>query len=531
MDSKGIFFKFLLTFFFILGIAPFITLLSVAFTDLSSFSEIGLILKPERSLDVAFSSLVLSTLTLSFSIAIGISLAALVTFTDVRFKGLIWMGSVALAVTPSFMLAIAWNAIGAYFSVALDPLIPQFLEGSNIFPLLGSLTVLVGITMPFVMVMTVSSMSSIDRSLIESSLVGKGMIKTFSGVIIPLSKPGILMGACLAFIRSISDFGAVSIFGYDTLITEVYYTLGAFNDIGAAAFISLIALIPSVLLISLLIWAWMSNAHPTSVGNVKPVIFRLEKYRSIASIYCIFLVILLIGLPSFWICVESVYQFGNISFFSNYTSAISFAYPNLRNSIIYSIIGTVACMSIGASFAYLSSELDGLGRAIIHLILLMPLIVPGTILGLGMVLIWNFNSSPFYNSWLMVLMVFSVKFSIVGFMAFFLAQSKISRNLNDLGKISPQHGLNVYLFTKMPMMVDVLLPSMLLIFALCMGELDASIVVYPPGAATLPVSIYIISHDGPPGIVAALCVILLAITYMPLIAYYILTRFVKWRYS
>ena len=53
-------------------------------------------------------------------------------------------------------------------------------------------------------------------------------------------------------------------------------------------------------------------------------------------------------------------------------------------------------------------------------------------------------------------------------------------------------------------------------YVFCMRDLGISMVVYPPGSDTLPVRILTLMANGAPSLVAALCVILIAVTILPL---------------
>ena len=55
-------------------------------------------------------------------------------------------------------------------------------------------------------------------------------------------------------------------------------------------------------------------------------------------------------------------------------------------------------------------------------------------------------------------------------------------------------------------------------YVFCLRDLGISMVVYPPGSDTLPVRILTLMANGAPTLIAALCVILVAITLLPLAA-------------
>jgi iron(III) transport system permease protein len=53
-------------------------------------------------------------------------------------------------------------------------------------------------------------------------------------------------------------------------------------------------------------------------------------------------------------------------------------------------------------------------------------------------------------------------------------------------------------------------------YVFCLRDLGVSILVYPPGEDTLPVRILTLMANGTPSLIAALCVLLIAVTLIPL---------------
>jgi iron(III) transport system permease protein len=56
----------------------------------------------------------------------------------------------------------------------------------------------------------------------------------------------------------------------------------------------------------------------------------------------------------------------------------------------------------------------------------------------------------------------------------------------------------------------------LVAYIFCLRDLGITMMVYPPGHDTLPVRIFTLMANGAPSLIAALCVILIAATVLPL---------------
>ncbi|CDG21985.1 Molybdenum transport system permease protein modB [Xenorhabdus poinarii G6] len=115
------------------------------------------------------------------------------------------------------------------------------------------------------------SLESIDRRLEQAArTLGAGSLKVFFTITLPLSLPGIIVGAVLAFARSLGEFGATITFvsnipGETRTIPLAMYTLiempGAET---AAARLCLIAI--ALALISLMLSEWLTRWGKKRLG-------------------------------------------------------------------------------------------------------------------------------------------------------------------------------------------------------------------------------------------------------------------------
>jgi len=73
-----------------------------------------------------------------------------------------------------------------------------------------------------------------------------------------------------------------------------------------------------------------------------------------------------------------------------------------------------------------------------------------------------------------------------------------------------------------------LIAAWLIAYIFCLRDIGISMVVYPPGSDTLPVRILTLMANGAPSLIAALCIILILVTLLPLgAASLLLTRYMR----
>jgi len=68
-----------------------------------------------------------------------------------------------------------------------------------------------------------------------------------------------------------------------------------------------------------------------------------------------------------------------------------------------------------------------------------------------------------------------------------------------------------FLWVRLPMVTPAVAVTLLVVFVLSLGELGASLLIAPPGQATLPLRIYNLLHYGATDVVSALSLIMVVV--------------------
>ncbi len=158
------------------------------------------------------------------AIVVGTGLAWLTTCTDLPGRGL-WGALAPLPlVFPSFVGAtalVAGFASGGLLEQILAPLGVGSLP--NVRGFFGAWFVLTLFTYPYVYLPTAARLAVVSPSLEESArLLGRKSLGVFVSVVIPQVSAAVAAGGMLVFLYVISDFGAVTLLGYDTLTEQIY---------------------------------------------------------------------------------------------------------------------------------------------------------------------------------------------------------------------------------------------------------------------------------------------------------------------
>jgi len=226
---------------------PILTVFSSFFEDTSNYFEI---LKNTFLLEYIFNSISLLVGVLFLTFIIGVGCAYLVSFYN--FPGVNffkWALILSFAV-PAYIYAYSLTAFFENYGTAFTILTNLFGEGDynkSIPKFDGMLGAIISVSFSlfgYVYVLTRASFYYQPQNLIElGKNLGFSKFKSIFSIILPAARPAIVAGLSLVAMETLSDFGAVSFFGINTLTTGIYNSWTAFDDLAFANQLSFYLLI------------------------------------------------------------------------------------------------------------------------------------------------------------------------------------------------------------------------------------------------------------------------------------------------
>ncbi len=103
---------------------------------------------------------------------------------------------------------------------------------------------------PYVYMMSRAAFQRQKIAMIEAGkLLGASPLRVFLKIALPLARPAVAAGLLVTLMETLADFGAVSLFNYDTLTTAIYSAWGDFRSIEVAAQLASLLVLLAFLLI------------------------------------------------------------------------------------------------------------------------------------------------------------------------------------------------------------------------------------------------------------------------------------------
>jgi len=343
-----------------------------------------------NSLFVAVSSTVIVVvLAFLFSYAL--------TRTCMPFKGFFKLIALIPLLSPSILAAIA-----LVYWFGNQGVLKEMLLGKSIYGPIGIIMASVYWTFPHALIILTTSLSLSDSRLYEAAEVLKtSKLRAFFTITIPGARYGIISTAFVIFTQVFTDFGVPKVIGgnYNVLATDIYKEVVGMQNFQMGAVISMVLLVPAM--IAFFIDRY-SRKKQISLLTSRSVVFRPKKHFKVDMImlgFCSLLaliIILMIGMAQYGAIVK--FWPYNLNFtLKNYNFEVaglgwdSF-YNSVRLAFYTAIFGTIIIF-IGS---YLIEKLrinEGM-RNLVQFFALMPMAVPGLVLGLAYIFFFNAKDNP-----------------------------------------------------------------------------------------------------------------------------------------
>ena len=453
----------------------------------------------QRHLILAQNSLLLAAATTLFAVMIGVPFAFLCQRTLFFGRRLFTILYLTPLLIPPYIQAIAWTRAWSWFGNYLP---------FDIYNIYGAILVLTLCYFPFVTLMTLTGLKSIDRPMEESSLLHHGAFRTLTGVSLPLCLPHICCGALFVFIFAIIDFGVPDIFRLKVYPIEIFIQFSAFYDDKSAALLSYPLIIITVLCVIGLNRLMKNRAFINlGAGREKPISYDLGRYQILASGFCALVIGLAVMVP-----IASLIR--DAGALANYTRALSTSADQIVYSMVLATLGGLATVSLAFPISYMIERSGEKHSGILELASLIPFAVPAITLGIGMIKVWNRTGiDVIYTSSVIIMLGFVARYIPFAVRLASAGLKQISPGLEESARMSTGSWARVMRKIVLPLCSPSLMAGFFITFVLSLGELGTTLLVIPPGRESISLKIYNLMHYGAEQMVAALALILVGLIF------------------
>ena len=201
-------------------------------------------------------------------------------------------------------------------------------------------------------------------------------------------------------------------------------------------------------------------------------------------------------------------------------------------SLRIALVATALVALVGVPLAFALARLRFPGRALVDVLITVPLVLPPTVVGYFLIVLLGRHS--FAGHWLERLVGFTLMFNVSGaalaaavvalpllYLPARSAFAGVDRELEDIARLFGANPLQIFWHVSLPLARRGIAAGLLLAFARALGEFGATVMIFGmrDRALTLPISVYLDAERNRMAHAVPAVVLLVAISMLVLLVY------------
>ncbi len=432
------------------------------------------------------------------------------------FKGLFHILGAAPILAPSLL-----PAISLIFLFGNQGIAKEMLLGNSVYGVIGISMGLIFWTFPHALMILTTSLRTSDARLYEAARALKtSPIKTFFMVTLPAAKYGLISTLIVVFTLVITDFGVPKVIGgsYNVLATDIFKQVVGQQNFAMGAVTSIMLLFPAVMAFGADRWV---QKKQKSLFDTRSVPYQPEPNKvrdGICLVYCTIIsisVLAVLGmamygsLVTFWPWNKAL-TLNNYNFTEMSTYGWSPFFNSLTLASWTAVIGT-AIIFVGA-YCIEKGRAFGSIRQVMQMLSVVPMAVPGMVLGLGYIFYFNDANNPLnvlYGTMAFLVVNTVVHYYTVGHMTALTALKQLPSEIEATAASVKFPQYKLFFKVTLPVCLPAILDIATYLFVNALTTTSAVVFLY--STDTIPASVSILNMDdaGQTGAAAAMAVMIM----------------------
>jgi len=475
----------------------------------------------------------LVTVPTAFGFAYGL------TRSRMPFKGLARTITLVPLLAPSLL-----SAISLIYWFGNQGVLKEWLTAAGIDQIYGAPGIVLAeifSTFPHALMILITALTAADARLYEAAdAMGTSAARKFFTITLPGAKYGLISAALVTFTLVITDFGIPKVIGgsFNVLATDVFKLVIGQQDFQKGAVVALLLLAPAVLTFAVDHWV---SRRQTAMLSARAVPYRPKRAPVFDR---------LMGLYVLGVCVLILAMLGMAVF----ASFASFWPYNLSPSFKHYVMGLVDA-EVGTAFvnsllmaggtavfgtllvfvgAYLLEKTQRARpiRSLVRLLAMLPMAVPGLVLGLGYIFFFNEPANPLnglYHTLTLLTVCTVVHFYTTGHLTAVTALKALDPEFEAVSASMKVPFYKTFWRVTLPICTPALVDIARYFFINAMTTISAVVFLYSPETKVASIAILNLDEAGEIGAAAAMAVLIAAANTVATLAFMALSWWVDRR--
>ena len=441
-------------------------------------------------------SLFVASLTTLITVVLAFVFAYALTYSCMRLKG--WFKAIAMIpiLVPSLLPGIA-----LVYLFGNQGMIKGLLFGHSIYGPIGIVIAEVFFTLPHAVIIIVTALSIADARLYEAAIsLRASRLRIFFTVTIPGCRYGLVSAAFVVFTLAITDFGAPKVIGgdYNVLATDIYKQVIGQQNFRMGAVVSVILLIPAALAFCVDRVVQRRQIALLSARAVPFVPSLRPRFDWSMFAYCTVVSVFLVGMLATcqYAALVKFYPYDLSLGLMNYQFDLMDGggwiswFNSIEMSSYTAFFGTVVVFA----GAYLVEKGRGfaLGRSLFQFLAMMPMAVPGLVLGLAYIFFFNHPDNPLtflYHTMAILVISTITHFYTVSHITAGTALKQMDAEFESVSASLKQPFYITFWRVTVPVCLPVILDIAIYLFVNAMTTVSAVVFLYGPDTTLASVAV------------------------------------------
>lgn len=396
-------------------------------------------------------------------------------------------------------------------------------------------------TFPHVLMILVTALRLADARLYEAAdALGTGTVRKFFTITLPGAKYGLISAALLCFTLVITDFGIPKVVGgnFNVLATDVFKLVIGQQDFQRGAVVALLLLTPAVLTFAIDHFVQRKQNAALSARAVALVPRRSLRFDLAMTIYCLVIGALMLAMfgMAVFASFAKLWPYNLTPSLDHYVAGLIDAglgealWNSIKMSAGTAVFGTVVVF-VGAYLLEKTRGLNGV-RTLVRLMAMLPMAVPGLVLGLGYIFFFNAPDNPFsglYQTMALLVLCTVMHFYTTGHLTMVTALKAIDPEFEAVSASLKVPFYKTFWRVTLPICLPTLLDVSRYFFINAMTTISAVVFLYSPDTKVAAVAILNLDEAGETGAAAAMAVLIAGVSIVATLLYLALGKLLEAR--
>jgi iron(III) transport system permease protein len=377
-------------------------------------------------------------------------------------------------------------------------------------------------TFPHALMILITALTTADARLYEAAdSMGTSAARKFFTITLPGAKYGLISAALVTFTLVITDFGIPKVIGgsFNVLATDVFKLVIGQQDFQRGAVVALLLLAPAVLTFAVDHWVSKKQTAMLTARAVPYVPKRAPWFDAVMSVYCVIvcaLILAMLGMAVF-ASFASFWPYNLTPSLRHYTmglfdAEVGEAFVNSLSMAAGTAVFGGALVFIGA---YMLEKTQGLKpvRSLVRLLAMLPMAVPGLVLGLGYIFFFNAPNNPLnglYHTLTLLTICTVVHFYTTGHLTAVTALKSLDAEFESVSASLKVPFYKTFWRVTLPICTPALVDIARYFFINAMTTISAVVFLYSPETKVAAIAILNLDEAGEIGAAAAMAILIAA---------------------